>query len=1440
MSNNNGQRPPPVPPPLTLGSTSTSRSISLGGSSQHDSAQSLDGQPKARAPALPPRATSSPCRPGSPGIPSATSPYNSLNGELPNFPNTPAGFGHLNASVEAAGSEPAKSNAGSVGFDAEVTSAGPASSSISHPAVDDTSLALEAGDLEMPIITIYDPDHLWSRVERPIKVYMPLRNLHLPSPSGSGVVTIDQLAVKIMVYRSKRALDDAVEKANSPTEWFKGSFCHIFMITAESQEQYKTEKRALVKQWLEGFDGGEGWLVLYVNVAPQIGHRAADDMHGKIFGWIQADFYSKVPGDRSALVSLYVDNSEKQGGKANSPRHHPKQWKELINKLGAALCESFASKCQMYESELERLYSKSASPGWDFGPFFLVKESLALMYRELQMTSECLIKYQELAALIMSMGMNHDIGSSGNAKSRLLFGTVDQACSMLDYRRMRFRHNVVAGKLESAVLETQLYIFGRECGLFLELQRPADMAKCAGAFIPAYLQELLGRKDMEEHEVRLWGFKACWDVLKASSAYFATNVNATVETERQSSLQLVELVRFAIEQLLAYARAAPGEGIGESIVWELVEKGSLEKLQDWHPGIRYQGEQEGATRDHEPLKYHGRMAAPQYQGTAVALREAECFWDSDEEGEVIPADTTKMVNPVARLLEAAVAGGSPTSEGGHPLSSREHFEAIYLQVTYSLTRCLLKAGLVRMASEVQCSRAEMFMAKGEWGTAAELLKEQAAECRGDGWSLLEASVLQKLVRCLKELGDHESYVGYVLALVGLRQTDEGIRKLVKSLVQDIDGLVANTEMEHEQPMSTIASAAVELVPAAAGDNAVAVGELFNVILRLESALPEPLELLGIELDLRTVPDAVARPGAGRGKRRRSSTPSPGPLNSLTSSRSTSPVPSGSGPPKPPPRDGRSLHRTPSRERCGGSASPDPVVACTAHKEGPLVLNPGSNTIELTACCMVPHRIKPKWVKLHWGHLVLRQDLKPAAVRGTSVPPNRPQLVMPQLTVLPYEPSSYVSLVAPSFLPKGQLGTITARLSSGADKLSCPVLALTSSSHALLMDGDASLITDEGESPIAAKVVADGQGLEMDLPSLEEGQEHHVEVSVLGGRDNNLGDLLVLAKLDASVTAGHSSADTAPGVSVPCSIHGKSKITIANPFGATVGCRAAAPDLLFAEVVLTSRAPTPLTLEEITLEAAPGMQVLEAPSALLIGERLTPGQELRLSIQLRCSMKESVEADADGNTNAAQLLVTYKAELTKGAFTSFSCPVPLAVPAQQLHTAASGVVITCFNKLSPGPQDGAHADAHVDKSDVAASLGSAALVCTVGEPQDLECWVEVAGGSEGDPPLVCSYQVPRHYHGQWMPYGNIKGKVLLQRDPAGSKGQQLVASCRVMPVECGLLTAPEVTLTVKDGGDGDTVTIWPAAEQEVLVVPVGETVGVLAPGAGQDSGPVHNW
>eukprot|EP00611_Tribonema_gayanum_P020262 TRINITY_DN3662_c0_g1_i2.p1 TRINITY_DN3662_c0_g1~~TRINITY_DN3662_c0_g1_i2.p1 ORF type:complete len:123 (-),score=46.58 TRINITY_DN3662_c0_g1_i2:1025-1393(-) len=109
---------------------------------------------------------------------------------------------------------------------------------------------------------------------------------------------------------------------------------------------------------------------------------------------------------------------------------------------------------------------------------------------------------------------------SRSESERLLFGLPSasgtaQACSVLDYRKMKLRQRVYPGSLFSFVLDTQLYIFARQCHLYLDMGRPDELAKCGIAFIRAFHQELLAKLYSETARVELWGLKACWDVVKA-------------------------------------------------------------------------------------------------------------------------------------------------------------------------------------------------------------------------------------------------------------------------------------------------------------------------------------------------------------------------------------------------------------------------------------------------------------------------------------------------------------------------------------------------------------------------------------------------------------------------------------------------------------------------------------------------------------------------------------------------------------------------------------------------------------------------------------------------------------------------------------------------------------------------------------------------------------
>ncbi|CAM9697427.1 unnamed protein product [Ectocarpus fasciculatus] len=290
---------------------------------------------------------------------------------------------------------------------------------------------------------------------------------------------------------------------------------------------------------------------------------------------------------------------------------------------------------------------------------------------------------------------------------------------------MRFRERLNGGGLHSLVLETQLYIFARQCALNLELKKPAEVARMGGRFMPAYYHELVGQAaDLQEGggggwggdfdegaseggrsssstaldpaEVELFALKSSWDVVKACDRYFARALNpggsgveppprevAAIRKSRvETSRFLAELLDFAQTRLLEYARLVAergrdgddfgdgGEGLMGSCVWELQERGFLPSQRNWIPLDDQAATAAAAVREkEEALDRTGRMRV---EGGVVDVQavSGQYFWDCDEEGEVFipPQDPgVKRFNPMK-----AITGGDgvPSPQKSRRASNR--------------------------------------------------------------------------------------------------------------------------------------------------------------------------------------------------------------------------------------------------------------------------------------------------------------------------------------------------------------------------------------------------------------------------------------------------------------------------------------------------------------------------------------------------------------------------------------------------------------------------------------------------------------------------------------------------------------------------------------------------------------------------------------------------
>jgi len=95
------------------------------------------------------------------------------------------------------------------------------------------------------------------------------------------------------------------------------------------------------------------------------------------------------------------------------------EWNGFLRMLGAAVVNGFRDRCRRYDAELRRLDAARANGNqvtkgllgrnndnvnnkakFDLGHFFLVKESLAFTFEQMQLPAEALLQYEELRAFL--------------------------------------------------------------------------------------------------------------------------------------------------------------------------------------------------------------------------------------------------------------------------------------------------------------------------------------------------------------------------------------------------------------------------------------------------------------------------------------------------------------------------------------------------------------------------------------------------------------------------------------------------------------------------------------------------------------------------------------------------------------------------------------------------------------------------------------------------------------------------------------------------------------------------------------------------------------------------------------------------------------------------------------------------------------------------------
>lgn len=500
---------------------------------------------------------------------------------------------------------------------------------------------------------------------------------------------------------------------------------------------------------------------------PQLADLTLLSKHEKeVFKKLCIDF---PKGRISVLSTLFLTDGA--GSATNNPimtpvqlTTHQQEWTFFLRNLGSAIVAGFQDRFRQYDDYLRTLDKQRAlklsaaavtskanpekkAPKLDLTNYFLIKESLAFSYEQMQLHSEALLQYKELNVIIPSVPWN----LSGNSSLELAAAAMGHTSP---FRSKLRSHHV-------SEVDLQRYLYCREIHLLFKLQKPVDVISRTHQFI--LFLDRYQRKDngeginnIEHANLEAESLSACWDVKSACDLYFSfvtsssSNTSsgvkgkrlssmsamrnmvsgiargtAVAEIERDSSKKLSSLLEFARSRLL---------NLGDIMfVKNPIRLAELDRpidiLKEWRPWD----------------EIHSKSGTTSNQGDSSNPVSSDDFVLCTDENDVPSIQQSKW------LRDSFV--------------SQTAYEAKYLELNGAIVTLYQHAGLPRLATRLLMERAEVLIIRKDYFTAVRILSKivDSTPVRDQLWDRIYLWRLFRLACCQRMSADWP--IAYLKTLV---------------------------------------------------------------------------------------------------------------------------------------------------------------------------------------------------------------------------------------------------------------------------------------------------------------------------------------------------------------------------------------------------------------------------------------------------------------------------------------------------------------------------------------------------------------------------------------------------------------------------------------------------------------------------------------------------
>ncbi|GJP42413.1 hypothetical protein CLOM_g1978 [Closterium sp. NIES-68] len=754
-----------------------------------------------------------------------------------------------------------------------------------------SALSIESG--EKIIVAIEDEWNVWPSVRQSFEARLPLKKVQVHNRARKPV-ELDRLPLEY-VLTSEPKLRSRPPVKNNP-HWFRHPFATLILLACHDPDEYRVSLRARLQALVKAEQGE--WLIVHVMRAGP--NDPAGKQARKVFARIEDHFR------RDRCVRVEVSAAEPN-------------YAEVEAKVVECIRTTLDARMVHYSDAATRLLDQRHSPHWNFCAYYTDKESLALMSEMAQLRDDALRDYDEIEQVYL------EAVRRGDSKVREFGGldVGDERAALLDAGRKPMK--MFAHEETIKQFDFRQYLFARRAALLFAMGRPAVVADRAYAFILDFSKELAARQRELPFCMReVWVLSACTLVTTVCAERFAPRSPGHY-TEKDFFRLQADLISLARAKLM---RLGDLVGFGKSIrvtpcnmaalglcawpapaVWPSAPSDSDPRVKARQAVIQeVQGAGSAAVpRGEARLCGLGPCSLVQEANRRKASLTAGMpggLWpdaspsrpnDSRPDGSTPPKQRpgspssgpgAKMLSlaqvqvAAASALEAFVTSGMLK----RALSSREHFEDFYLELTRSAADCYARSLWLRHAVALDAEVGSLHEAGGRFDLALKVYEKQNAAYSAARWHHLLLDLFPRLSHCQLLMRDLPAFLGSCTKLLSLgpalvplderstvqRQMVEVARSRLEEPVSvDVSSLLSFALAPHTPtPSATAAaspsvSAAAPMCPAGrAGSRPLELGEgdVVSLSLAVWSSLPAPLALDSLVLSLVTPPLFTAEDG----------------------------------------------------------------------------------------------------------------------------------------------------------------------------------------------------------------------------------------------------------------------------------------------------------------------------------------------------------------------------------------------------------------------------------------------------------------------------------------------------------------------------------------------------------------------------------------------------